>query len=118
MRWNQKYDSAKMFSLVEEYLSGGIMQKDLCEREGLKKGTFKYWQRKYREESKANSLKKSSKKKKVITSDFIPISVPVVTVPSSFELELVYPNGVRLHLNTVMDATGLSTLKQLVSCLD
>lgn len=37
MRWNQKYDRDKMFSLVEEYLSGVIMQKDLCEREGLKK---------------------------------------------------------------------------------
>jgi transposase-like protein len=108
-----------MFGLVEEYLSGGIMQKDLCQREGIKKGTFKYWQRKYREDSKANSSKKSSlKKKKVITSDFIPISVPVCTVPKSCELELIYPNGVRLHLNTVMDATGLSTLKQLVSCLD
>jgi transposase-like protein len=116
MRWNQKYDSTKMFSLVEEYLSGGIMQKDLCQRESIKKGTFKYWQRKYREESKANSSKKTSKK--VIISDFIPISVPVVAVPSSCELELVYPNGVRLHLNTVMDATGLSTLKELVLCLD
>jgi len=116
MRWNQKYDSVKMFTLVEEYLRGEITQNDLCQREGLKKGTFKYWQRKYREESKAGTLKKLSKK--VITSDFIPVSIPVVAVPSSCKLELVYPNGVRLHLSTVIDANGLSTLKQLVSCLD
>ena len=106
-----------MFSLVEEYLSGVITQIDLCEREGIKKGTFKYWQRKYREESKAGTLKKSSKKKKDAKSDFIPITVPVA-VSSSFELEFVYPNGVRLHLNTVMDAKGLSIVKQLLSCLD
>lgn len=116
MRWNQKYDRAKMFGLVEEYLSGDITQNDLCKREGIKKGTFKYWQRKYREKLKAGTLKKSTKKKS--SSDFIPLSVPVVAVPSSCELELVYPNGVRLHLNTIIDADGLSTLKQLVSCLD
>ena len=76
-----------MFGLIEEYLTGVITQNDLCQREGINKGTFKYWQRKYREELKAGTLKKSSKK--VITSDFIPISAPVVAVPSICELELV-----------------------------
>ena len=64
-----------MFTLVEEYLTGVITQNDLCQREEIKKGTFKYWQRKYREELKTGTLKKPTKKKS--SSDFIPISVPI-----------------------------------------
>lgn len=116
MRWNQKYDSKKMFSLVDEYLEGGITQTALCDREGLKKGTFKYWQRKYREESKKSRSKKSSKK--VSSTDFIPISVPTVDVTSDIELDFYYPNGVRLELSLILDTECLSVVKTLVSCLD
>ena len=57
------------------------------------KGIFKYWHRKYWEESKV------VKSKKTRVAEFIMISIPVVDVLSSCELELVYPNGVRLYFN-------------------
>ena len=107
-----------MFSLVEEYLSGGVTQSVLCEREGLKKGTFKYWHRKYRLEQ-LGQVQMSTPINKSKRSDFLSISVSeVIESTSTYDLELCYPNGVRLHFNTVLDTNGLLTIKQLLSCLD
>jgi len=114
MQWNQKYSKEKMFTLVEEYLTGSISQVDLCNREGLKKGTFKYWYRKYREDKKSKVSKRSPKK--TVSTDFIPIAVCAAGVPDCQELELIYPSGVHLRLKMVLDVDGLSALKQLVSC--
>ncbi len=117
MKKRQRNNREKMLSLVEEYLLGGITQKELSDREGLKLGTFKYWYRKYHAEQLEFSVVEKSVKKSS-SSDFIPISVSdfVTTTPS--KIELSYPNGVRLQLHVVLDIAGLSTVKQLISCLD
>ena len=117
MKMIQRNNRDKMLSLVEEYLLGGITQKELSDREGLKLGTFKYWYRKYHAEQLEFSVVEKSVKKSS-SSDFIPISVPDFTTTTPSKLELSYPNGVRLQLNIVLDMAGLSTVKQLVSCLD
>jgi len=46
----------QMFSLIEKYLASNETQKRFCEQESLKKATFKYWLKKYRDrdQSKAN----------------------------------------------------------------
>lgn len=117
MRRNQKYNRLKMFSLVEEYLSGGITQKELSAREGIKVGTFKYWHRKYKSaQLEQSTCQKSAKRDK--DRDFIPITVSEVAPISPSKLDFYYPNGVRLQLNIVLDMAGLSTVKHLVSCLD
>ena len=118
MKMNQRNNRDKMLSLVEEYLLGGITQKELSDREGLKLGTFKYWYRKYHAEHLEFSVVEKSVKKSSISSDFIPISLPDFATTTPSKLELSYPNGVRLQLNVVLDMAGLSMVKQLVSCLD
>ena len=117
MRRNQKYNRLEMFSLVEEYLSGGITQKELSAREGIKVGTFKYWHGKY----KSSQLEESTSKKSAKRGrdrDFIPITVSEVTPIAPSKLDFYYPNGVRLELSLILDTEGLSTVKTLVSCLD
>ena len=106
-----------MLSLVEEYLLGGITQKELSDREGLKLGTFKYWYRKYHAEQLAFSVVEKSVKKSS-SSDFIPISVSEFTSIAPSKLEVRYPNGVRLQLSMVLNSQGLCTVKALISCLD
>jgi transposase-like protein len=116
MKRNQKYDRDRMFSLVEEYLLGGITQKELSVREGIKVGTFKYWHRKYQSaQSDLEPSKKSTKKCK--DRDFIPITVSEVAPIAPSKLEFYYPNGVRLELSVVLNPQGLSTVKALVLCL-
>lgn len=105
-----------MLSLVEEYLLGGITQKELSDREGLKLGTFKYWYRKYHAEQLEFSVVEKSVMKSS-SSDFIPISVSDFTTTTASKLELSYPNGVRLQLSVVLNSQGLSIVKELVSCL-
>lgn len=69
-----------MFKLVDEYRDSGSTIKSFCENRDIKMGTFHYW----------------IKKKKELSSEggFVRISNHT---QSLFDLELIYPNGVRLR---------------------
>jgi transposase-like protein len=45
--------------LIEKYLSKGIPQHSFCQEEGIKKGTFSYWLRKYKSSSEEGPEKES-----------------------------------------------------------
>lgn len=70
-----------MFRLVEEYQGSGTTLKDFCAEKDINIGTFNYW-----------------RKKKAASSagGFIKLDSPLT---SKHDLELVYPNGVRLRMN-------------------
>lgn len=83
----------KMFQLIDEYRNSGSTIKSFCEDRDIKVGTFNYW------------IKK--KMESFSTGGFVKIHAPV---PSTADLELVYPSGVRLRTNS----TDLGLVKRLL----
>lgn len=83
----------KMFQLIEEYRNSGFTIKAFCEDRDIKAATFNYWIKKKKEASSAGG--------------FVTINPQV---PSNADLELIYPNGVRLRTG----ANNLDLVKRLL----
>lgn len=82
----------RMLALVKQWRSSGMSQKEFCLEAGIKLGTFSYWVSRSKESEKG----------------FVPL-VPEKNT-STKEIELIYPNGVKLKI-----ASGdLKTLAQLI----
>jgi hypothetical protein len=101
----------QMYPIVESFSSSGQTHKEYCNSLGIKYGTYKYWCRKYRSE---NDVKDSVSK----SSNFISLDVTSPIAVALQSLEIHYPNGVRLRLDTNLDANGYRSLKKLLVCLD
>jgi len=78
----------EMYPLVLKWEKSGQSKLQFSQSHGLKAHTFHYWVNKYKKEKGAKDPSCSSDK-------FIPLSVS--PLPSS-QLELCYPNGVRLQI--------------------
>lgn len=91
---------AKMFALIEEFRSGDETQVEFCNRSGLNLFTFRYWLNRY--ESK--SVEKPE-------SGFVRVTGLEMT--SLDEIELRYPNGVRIGLGRRADSELLAQLIRL-----
>ncbi|MCC9043646.1 IS66 family insertion sequence element accessory protein TnpB [Myroides sp. M-43] len=87
----------KMYSHVEDWKSSGLTQSRYCESVGIKLATFSYWVVKYKAESTQ------------LDNNFITVTKGQVT--NSQEYEIVYPNGVKLRVQT----DNLSELYSLVN---
>ena len=85
----------EMFPLVEQWLESGERQLDFCARHGLKVCVLSYWLKKYRSQSRSKS------------EGFVPISVRNT---NSLEIEVCYPNGVKIRADT---GIGADFLRQL-----
>jgi hypothetical protein len=70
-----------MYPLVEEYLSSGLSQQRFCEGKAIACSTFYYWLKKYKTATSAGFLE-----------------VDTQPVAASQQLELTYPNGVKLSI--------------------
>lgn len=86
-----------MYSHVEDWKASGLTQSRYCESVGIKLPTFSYWVVKYKAESTQ------------LESNFI--TVKKSQVANSQEFEIIYPNGVKLRLQT----DSLSELYSLVN---
>lgn len=84
----------RMKSEVERWRQSGLSQRAFCQEIEMKVATFAYW---------VSRTKESAKKK-----GFIPL-VPGQGLSSS-EMEITYPNGVRVKVA----ASDLKTLSQLI----
>ena len=86
----------KMFELVEDCLRSGKTQKEYSQQAGVGYAKFNYWACKYRKQQPSTAAG-------FMNIDILPVS-------ASRELEICYPNGVRLK------ATGedLSLISQLI----
>ncbi|TPE43341.1 IS66 family insertion sequence element accessory protein TnpA [Pontibacter mangrovi] len=71
----------KMLQLVELYEESGLSQRAFCQEQGLKLSQFTYWIHKVRKEKQA-------------TSGFVQLSPP----EPAAQLEVIYPNGVKVRL--------------------
>ena len=79
---------------ISLWQESGLSQGAFCRREGITRSTFQHWRRRYDDSYEYKGKQKSSPSK----SSFIPVqTVPVHSVPvSESDLEIFYPNGVRL----------------------
>lgn len=89
-----------MYSHVEDYKASGLTQSRYCESVGIKLATFSYWVIKYKNENIQNS-----------SSNFITINKEHIT--ESKEYDIIYPNGVKLRVET-KDLNELYSLVNLV----
>ncbi len=104
MKKIRKHRQEQMFELIRKWEEGGLSQEQFFDKYKVAKSTFGYWRKKYLAESENNKAK----------SDFIPVKLeqPEVTAEEALaELELVYPNGVRLKFTSDIE---LSRLKPLI----
>lgn len=99
-----------MFPIVADFSSSGKTVKEYAKFHGMKYGTYKYWVRKYRAEQK-------QQQKESTLSSFIPLEI-VTPKFKEHDLDILYPNGVRVGLSIYLDSSSIGTLKKLVSCLD
>lgn len=74
----------EMYNLVTQYRNSGLSAKAFSKEKGISPTTFDYWIRKKKEEDRPGGF------------------VQVATGGKSFtrELELIYPNGVKLQMNS------------------
>ena len=86
----------KMFSLIEQWRAGGTTQKEFCRQHQIKLSTFGYWNTRYRRHQNEQG------------GGF----VQVASSYSSQDIEIIYPNGVRLSLSS--DSGSLSMIGQLI----
>ena len=99
---NQKLQK-KMFVLVEQYLEGTQTIDDISKENNIRSSKFKYWLGVY---YKAYNKRKRSRRS---PSGFIEIQPKQVSIYKNIELE--YPNGVKLRL---ADTSGFD-LKSLIN---
>lgn len=89
-----------MYSHVEGWKVSGLTQSKYCKSVGIKLATFSYWVIKYKSETVQES-----------SSNFIAISKTSKIEDKQYEI--IYPNGVKLRLET-KDLSELYSLVNLV----
>ena len=81
-----------MFPLVEQWLSSGESQSAFCARHGIKVGVLSYWLKQYRSQ-KLSSLEGDGFSRLRVGS------------AEASDLEVCYPNGVRIRLGSSVSAS-------------
>lgn len=92
------------FDFVKSCIESGTIRKAYCKQHGVSSATFYNWQKKYRE----SELKTDEKFIPVVISS--PTKQPGKTIAKNIEIEISYPNGVRVKLNQEMDLPMLRAL--------
>jgi len=74
----------EMYDLVMEYQNSGLSAKTFSKEKGFSPSTFSYWVRKKKQEDHPGGF----------------VKIDSLASSSNNPLELIYPNGVRLQMNT------------------
>jgi len=91
-----------MFRHVELWQQGNLTQREYSKTVGIPCSKFKYWRKRYIEQSIAKTKDRSE------PSMFVPLKTAIKKLP---ELTLQYPNGVQLHCPSDID---LQVLEQFI----
>ena len=100
----EKTEKEKIAILKSCLGNGSTTRRSSCKEHGISSATFYNWQKKYRE----TELKPDGK--------FVPLVIsaqtkqPEQTKAKNIEIEISYPNGVRVKLNQEMDLPMLRAL--------
>lgn len=87
----------EMFSLVREWENSGKNREDFCKEHGINLGRFAYWRTQYLAREKTTG------------DDFVAVTPSVAS-----EMEIQYPNGVKLKVSKNIPVSELKTLIYLV----
>jgi hypothetical protein len=88
----------QIYQIVSQWQESGLSRQSFCEQEHLNMLTFASWIKKEREQNQP------------FTQSLVPLQVEEYYTPTSNEFEVEYPNGVRLHLNSIPGDQELSRL--------
>lgn len=77
----------KMFALVEQFQQSGTSRREFCLEHDMPTSTFGYWIRRYQNSRGTDS-----------GTRFIPIDLSGSTPPAPNDVEIHYPNGVRISV--------------------
>jgi transposase-like protein len=106
-RLREKTEKEK-FDFVKSCLGSGMVKKVYCKQHSISSATFYNWQKRYR----ATELKTDEKFIPVVISS--PAKQPEQTIAKNVEIEISYPNGVRVKFNQEMDLLMLRSLVGLM----
>jgi hypothetical protein len=98
----QKFGLIKAAEMMQPWKESGQCVTRYCESEGINKATFYYWRQRISEAEHSESPK------------FLPVRIEKLSPKypiSNNNLELTYPNGVRLLLS---DNSDLNLIRQLI----
>jgi hypothetical protein len=102
MEKNTKQSRAEeMFTMIKISQESGMSKKAYCEQQGLALSNYYYWQKRYRASQHPTQGK------------FIPLNV-VQGIDSLPQIEICYPNGVRLRLPQSIE---LSVIRSMIGII-
>jgi hypothetical protein len=88
----------EIYQIVSQWQESGLSRQSFCDQEQLSMVTFASWIKKEREQFQP------------ITQSLVPLQIEEYCTPISTGFEVEYPNGVRLHLNSIPCEQELSRL--------
>jgi len=100
---------AEMYAIIDRWKNSNESQKDICKAARASYHVFKYWQKKQNiENDRLEDAKKNNLPAKSVGT-FIPVAVESTT--GFIELQIEYPNGVRI---SCPESITSSQLKELI----
>ena len=91
---------AQMLDMIKTCMESGVSNKTFCKNQGITEGVFYYWRKRYQQKSTPQEER------------FIPVHVKTPQ-PLNKEIEICYPNGVRVKLPEGMEISLLHSLISL-----
>jgi hypothetical protein len=93
----------QMYSLIEEWMREGGVQKIFCNKHGISVLKFQYWHKRYKEEKSAVACSQPS---------FMEIDMPAPQKKEHCggQAEVILPNGIRILLHHEVSAHFLKAL--------
>jgi hypothetical protein len=95
--WRQE-----MFSLIKQWQTSGINQKDFCKQHDLSMHAFYYWLRKYKQTNTSSN------------DGFLPVEIVPPVNDTRGDIQIHYPNGVLITLDK---AVSISRIKALIKAV-
>ncbi len=99
-------------AILNSFIENGTTRRAYCKEQGISLATFYNWQKKYREAE----LKTDAKFIPVVITT--PTEQPAQAKSKNIEIEISYPNGVRVKLNQEMDLPMLRSVRDLAISRD
>ncbi len=90
-----------MYALIEQWEKSGLRQREFCHQHNLQFHTFKYYR----------TQKNLEENKNLSTSSFVPVKIKQAEELKG--LTITYPNGVRVHLDSVIPSEQIKHLIHL-----
>jgi len=103
-RKRKQENRINMFQIIKEWEQSGESQTTFCKNKNLSFHIFYYWLRLYKDQSRHAATRKA----------FIPVTIPVNEMTSSNEIEIHYPNGVRIVLPKNSDLSMVRTFINMI----